>query len=637
MAARALSLAAALVVLAAGCGRAAAPARAGLLRPDQAGYPAGTDVVVSLMSGAGGRGAPYAVRSAADGGLRLTGRVSRETGRWSSRFGHVYELDLGPLPAGRYVLELRGAPPAAFVVAPPATLYGGLASAAVSFFQAQRDGPDVIAGALGRRPSHLHDADARLYAPPRYARGRLARRPRPLGPRRDVSGGWFDAGDYLKLASPAAFSEIMMLETLRDAPRATGDPAALRAEARFGLEWLMRLWDRRTGVLVYQVGIGDGNGSSVLGDHDLWRLPQRDDRLDARRSAPTALLARRPAFAANFPGRRVPPNLAGRLAGAFGLCAQVFAAEDRPFAHRCLLAGQTLYDRAGARTPPLLSSPASYYAEPLWRSDMELGAVELYLGTRRLGGAGLPHRDPYRYLSPAGRWANAYMRDRDNGQESLSFGDVAAIAHVDLARALSAIGPRRLDRLPEVDVEADPGTLVADLRSQLALAAAAGRRDPFGLASVAGAADTVPHALGIAIEARLYDALVHGEAYAPLARAQLSWVLGRNAWGASFVVGAGSAFPRCLHDQVANLRGSLDGRGPLLAGATVDGPNTAAATARRGVPDGARRCPRGRDPYPAFDGHGAHYRDEVTSPSTSEPADDYTALALLAFAQAANG
>jgi len=633
---RRVALVVVLVSGLAGCASATRPAGAAELRVDQAGYPAGQRVVVSLMSRGSELGAPFAVLDA-HGADVARGSVQREAGAWSARFRHVYELDLGELPAGSYSLNVAGVPRLTFAVVPPGRLYAPLAASAIRFFQAQRDGRDVIPGPLGRRPSHLRDATARLYAIPRYRRGTLAGRLRAAGGRRNVAGGWFDAGDYLKLAATASFSEVLMLKALRDVPRGAGDPVALRAEARFGLDWLLRLWDRRTGVLVYQVGIGDGNDSSILGDHDLWRLPQADDRLDARRSSTTALIARRPALVANRPGRPVPPNLAGRLAGAFGLCAQVFAADEPAFARRCLLAGQSLYDHAGRHVPILVSSPSSYYAEPLWRGDMELGAIELYLGTRRLGGAGLLHAHADRYLSPAGRWADSYMRDPLAGEESLSEGDLAAIAHFDLARALAAIGRPRLARLPGVEVPTDPGTLAADLRSELRLATARARHDPFGRGSVAGGRDTVPHAFGLAIEAGLYDTLVRRPAYAALAGRQLSWVLGRNAWGASFVVGAGRRFPRCLHHQVANLRGSLDGAAPLLLGATVDGPNSAPAADESGLPDGARRCPRGPDPYPAFDGRGLHYRDAAASPSTSEPADDYTALALLAFAQAASG
>ena len=41
---------------------------------------------------------------------------------------------------------------------------------------------------------------------------------------------------------------------------------------------------------------------------------------------------------------------------------------------------------------------------------------------------------------------------------------------------------------------------------------------------------------------------------------------------------------------------------------------------------------RGGDPYAAFNGHGAVYKDNVQSYSTNEPAIDLTAASPLAFA-----
>ena len=85
----------------------------------------------------------------------------------------------------------------------------------------------------------------------------------------------------------------MMLSTLlRFAPK----DEALRAEAKFGLDWLLRMFPKVDGqrTLIYQVGIGDGNCSGTdattsrgrpcyVGDHDVWRLPEADDLLNITR------------------------------------------------------------------------------------------------------------------------------------------------------------------------------------------------------------------------------------------------------------------------------------------------------------------------------------------------------------------
>jgi hypothetical protein len=157
------------------------------------------------------------------------------------------------------------------------------------------------------------------------------------------------------------------------------------------------------------------------------------------------------------------------------------------------------------------------------------------------------------------------------------------------------------------------------------------------LANPANPTDTVSHALGYAVQTRLYDAIGGGGAFGQLGQRQLDWVLGANAWGSSFVVGAGSVYPHCLASQIANLSGSLNGRPPILSGATVNGPAGLEELNELGAPDGFRPCPRrsASDPFRAQTGQGLGYLDDVRAAITSEPTDDLAALMLLASAQLA--
>ena len=226
------------------------------------------------------------------------------------------------------------------------------------------------------------------------------------------------------------------------------------------------------------------------------------------------------------------------------------------------------------------------------------------------------------------------MSSPGNGGDSLNLYDDSSLAHYDLVKALRGPVPAAVRR----GLQTSTSALLRDLGDNLRLGARLGARDPFGLGNLATNVNEVPHALGYAIMARLTDALTGRRTFEALGRAQLDWVLGANPWGSSFVVGAGTTFPHCLAHQVANLSGSLTGRGPLLTGATVDGPTDPRSLTGLGAPDGFRRCPAGGiDRFRAFDGHGAAYRDDVRSPDSSEPSDDYVALALLAFAQRAAG
>ena len=584
------------------------------------------------------------------GRVLLRGTASSPA-RWNSRYV-VYSIDFGRLRTpGRYAIVFAGRRSPDVRVAGAPALYRPLADSALAFLQSQRDGPEVIPGPMRRRPSHLNDASAAVYRIPSFRGTALAGPPVPsgglvpTGERVDVSGGWFDAGDYLKFVETASFTDVALLYTARDYPGGVSNPAALLAEARHGTDWLMKMWDQQRRVLYFQVGIGDGTRNErILGDHDLWRLPQADDSSRAKPGSPSWYATHRPVFAANASGAPISPNLAGRVAAAFALCAQVFAKSDPAYAARCLLDGQTIYDQANTHPSGklLTSVPHAYYTEPEWRDDMELGAVELYLATGMLAPTtgGLPHPDANFYLSPAGYWANAYITARGSGEDSLNVYDVSALADFDLARVLATPQAQNaLAHVRGVEVPTDIPSLLKDRHDQLALADRLARRDPFGLANPASPIDTVSHALGYAVQARLYDTLASSGTFESLGADQLGWVLGANAWGSSFIVGAGSVFPHCLAAQISNLSGSLTGRGAILRGATVEGPTGIAQLRELSTPEGARLCPRrsASDPFRAQSGHGLGYLDNVRSAVTSEPSDDLAALTLMASAQLAAG
>ena len=93
----------------------------------------------------------------------------------------------------------------------------------------------------------------------------------------------WDAGDYLKFVETTSYTIDMMQLGVRDFPNQMGagsTPANFTAEAKFGLDWLQHMWDDTTQTLYYQVGIGTGN-SKIIGDHDIWRLPQADGACSA--------------------------------------------------------------------------------------------------------------------------------------------------------------------------------------------------------------------------------------------------------------------------------------------------------------------------------------------------------------------
>lgn len=609
-------------------GAQARTAGAVVIRVNQVGYAMSAPKLAYVLSTRSAERLAFAVVTASGQVIRR-GRTRGSCGRWNANWRGCTLIDFSALRTpGRYRVRVGNSVSVPFTVASGSALYAPLVDHALHFLQTQRDGPNVIRGTLGREPAHLNDAHASVYAIPRYADGLLAGPLRPTGQTVDLTGGWFDAGDYLKYSGTAAFTDAALLFTLREYGAHLRHARALLAEARFGTDWLLKTWDAQRGVLYEQVGIGDGNGGSILGDHDIWRLPQRDDGYRARS---LRYVAHRPVFSANTPGAPISPNLAGREAAAFALCAQVFRATDPAYAHRCLLAGETLYAAAATRWRGQLagSVPATYYEESEWRDDMEFGAIELYLASATMTTPDLPVTHPYAYLLAASYWADQYMSERGGGSDSLNLYNVEPLAQYDLYRTMLATGHT-------TDLYANASDVRGDLHDTLSLGTRLARSGPLGLADPATPEDTVAHALGYAIEARLFAALGGGSGFARLAEQQLGWVLGANPWGSSFVVGAGSVYPRCPSHQVANLVGSRIGRAPIVSGAVVGGPAGASAVGPIGAPDGYRRCADSAS-FAAFDGRGFRYLDDVRAASTSEPTDDFTALSLLAFAQEAAG
>jgi endoglucanase len=448
-----------------------------------------------------------------------------------------------------------------------------------------------------------------------------------LGTRIDASGGWWDAGDYIKFVQTTSYTVDMLSLGVRDFPAEMGaaSPTSdFTAETRFGLRWLLRMWDDPTSTLYYQVGIGSGNAKTV-GDHDIWRLPQKDDTLGGT-DPRYRYIRERPVFRAGPPGSPISPNLAGRLAAAFGVCAQLFRASDAAFANRCLTAGEHIYDLADTNPSGDLLTviPFSFYPEDEWQSDMELGATELALSVAAGAPSSLPHTNPRFYLRQGAHWADAYITGPFDGSDTLNLYDVSGVAHYELYRAIGQLGSG-------VTLEVTQKRLLDDLGAALDGALAQAATDPFGFGFPWDTWDTTSHGAGLAVMASEYDELAGGSTYAAYGDRWLANILGANAWGTSLIVGDGTTFPHCMQHQVTNIAGSLDGTAPILAGAVVEGPN---GTVYSGSLTDMRPCPPdGGDPFAVFNGGGAKFQDNVESFSTVEPAIDLTATSPLAFAR----
>ncbi len=694
-----------------GFGAARAWAESAWVRVSQVGYETGGGTARAyLMSTAAEPGATFSVLDAR-GTVRYNANVGALLGTW----GHsgavtyqVYALDFpagsGQVPNGRrYTITVKGAAPArspVFAVEPPSVLYPSELVNSLFFYETARDGPNYIPNALRDAPGHLKDQHAdRFEAPPLDVDDNINVAP-PAGPlvsaklpAINASGGWWDAGDYIKYVETMSYAVTMMETGVRDFPRVMGPGAPptpppppnaisyagtsgkgapkssdFTAEARFGVDWLLRMWDRRHRVLSLQVdnsqewnfyGSGDtastacgGTYSSpycLITEYDIWALPQAADTYlqpgDPEPCDPytTFFICNRPVFLAEQPGAKIAPNLAGRLAAAFALCFELNRWTDPGLAGRCLRTAEEIYAMADTSLPDpspnlLTAVPSDGYPETVWEDDMEWGATELARALTEASWSDdlpteLPVREPAVYLRDATRWAAGYAKNitATGAADTLNLYDVSGLAHFELVKALRfAPGTRGLAMSAE-EIE-------AQLLRQVDAAVAIAKKDPWGYGQPWNGGDVTSHGTGLSVMASEAYALTGADAYNVEAQRWLGNMLGANAWGSSFFVGEGTTFPNCIQHQVANLAGSLDGTGggtPVLWGAAVEGPSPVPSS---GLVGGMRACPaNGVDTFARFNGNPGpvdpnaytRYTDNVQSYTTTEPAIDLTASSML--------
>jgi len=587
------------------------------LRVDQVGYARREAKLAILMTSRPAAGVPFRIER----GTRVvfTGRVgTTDRGRWNATYRHTYAVRFTGLRAtGRFRVVVASDPPASATIriVRRSDMYRHVLLAGLQFDRTQRDGNAVPPGPLQRKPSHRNDAHAAVYVTPHFdpdtdeiTDPTLT----PTGAHADLAGGWFDAGDYLKFTHTTAFADVVLQVARRDLGRAA--PGALIREARHGLSWLRKAWRPRSKTLYLQVGIGNGTANGrYLGDHDLWRLPEQDDR---NRDPAAVFAARhRPAFLAAAPGQPISPNLAGRVAAAFALAAQVDPPGRAVTEYRQAVAILHLADTTSPPRPLTTALPNDFYPEDTWRDDMELGTAEVARAAERL------HRPAATWLRQSTHWAREYVR-HEAGGDTFNLYDVSALAHTDLVRALAHRSTRGL--------AIGRAGLLSDLARQLRGAAQHSAADPFAAAGDVTEFDVDAHTFGVIAMAGWYHAVTGSSRFDRLATQQRDWLFGRNAWGVSFMVGLGQRYPQCMQHQIANLRGSTDGTPPIDVGAVVNGPNSADlfSDGLDGFQDGMRHCTSSG--LQQFDGRGSRYLDDVRSWQTDEPALDMTGAAIAA-------
>jgi len=694
----------------------AAQAESAYVRISQVGYESGSVARAYLMSTVAETGATFKVVSGG-GSTAYAGKIGPFLGTWSNSkklVYQVYALDFA-VPRGRtYTISVSGPVSAhspKFAVDHPNVLYPGLLVNTLFFYQTERDGADFIPNALRTAPGHLKDKNAGLYlTPPLDENDEINNVPpaKPLSsanlPKIDADGGWWDAGDYEKYVETVSYTTALMEIGVRDFPKQMGSEAPLNppappnsisyagdsgrgapqssdfsSEAKFGIDWLLKMWEGSKQSLAYQVDntqdwnyYGFGNPTSaapncggtyntpycLITEYDIWTLPQAADNFqqagDAKPCDPltTYYICNRPVYVGPPSQPLISPNLAGRLAADFAVCYELNHKQDPGLAKRCLKDAEEVFARADTHyTDPapsvdsgscsnclLTIAPFDGYPETVWDDDMELGATELYFALRSAGDendlpSGLLHTDPKLYLEQAARFARNYITNiyEPGYTDTLNLYDVSGLAHFELYRALKEAGD------PD-GLEVSQQVMRKQLLDQVDAAITQAGSDPWGFGVPWGNGDTTSHGAGLSVMASEAYSVTGSAHYNTYAQRWLANILGTNSWGSSFIVGDGSTFPNCIQHQVANLAGALDGTAggtPILWGAATEGPDSYTTSGEVGD---MILCPaNGVDTFKKFNGNSGTYdpsqvalfQDNVQSYSTTEPGIDLTSTSFL--------
>jgi len=356
---------------------------------------------------------------------------------------------------------------------------------------------------------------------------------------RDLSGGYFDAGDHVKFGLPLC-STLTLLAwggiEYGDGYAAAGQRDALLAAVRWGTDWVLQAHPSPT-VFYGQVGTGSA-------DHSLWAPPE-------------VMTMPRPAFAitAQKPGS----ELAGEGAATLAAAAILFRSVDPAYSATMLIHARQLFDFADqyrGNYDVAIPDAAGYYkSHSGYNDELVWAAAWLYRAT---GEASYLAKAESIYASS---FANASLRWTHNWDDK-AYGATVLLAQLTGKSVYKTAAERWLNYWA-----------VGDNGSKIATT-------PGGLAWLSQWG-SLRYAANTALLAYIYSDTVEdiGTRYHDFAARQIDYMLGRNPANRSYVVGFGNNPPINPHHRGAHGSWSNDIASPVnnrhtIYGALVGGPSS---------------------------------------------------------------
>ena len=398
----------------------------------------------------------------------------------------------------------------------------------------------------------------------------------------DVSGGWYDAGDYGKYITPAATTVAQLLlsyELYPEAyqslelhiPEGLADPALaawpdVLEEVKFELDWMLKM-QREDGAVYHKLSGMQWPGM-IRPDQD---------------TQPRYL------FGMSTYGTAM-------YAGALAIAARVYEPFDEAYASELLASAEAAQQYLERHPDPRFVKTA--------RQDAGSGGYE------KSGDRGERYWAAAELLKTTGdaRYAQlleAMLATQSAGQvETIGWASGLSLGHFALATAAGA---------PEQHQATARRLLVEEAKAIVARSEADGYR--YALQSEQYTWASAKNGMALAQLLLLADQLEPQTANRAVALEQLHYTLGRNTLGTTYVTGAGHVMPRHPHHRI------MVSTGAYVPGLVVGGPN------RYGGDPAIDRVLQEQAPPPA-----KAYLDIVDSYSTNEYAIDYNAPLVFVLA-----
>lgn len=326
----------------------------------------------------------------------------------------------------------------------------------------------------------------------------------------DLTGGWHDAGDYIKFLYTTAFTTYMLLfsyefDRNKFSFDSDGDQVPdILQEARVGLDFLLRC-NFADDAFITQVQ--DDRDHSVG-----WRLPEDDP-----------LTFDRPAFV------KMNKSQLGIYTAALALASRIWKERffDYDFAEKCISSALKIFTLKNNIID--YEDEEKYYSTKEYNSKLILGAIELYKTSGKID-----------YLN----YALELVKKIPNNYW-WSWGDFNSLIFYKLVEYDSRFIENLKGILEHYKSVAD--TMLFN----------EGHQYSWG---------TTHSFIGVSLSAILYKKITASNEFDLLEVNHRDFLLGRNPWGMCFIHNIGHKFPRNIHHQVGHKLGKY------FPGALVSGP-----------------------------------------------------------------